>query len=85
MPFLFLKLTINGQFIITNDSSYNHFHNILKLCYKFSFHYKWSDAQLLLVNTVYTIASRVAERLKAEELRKLGTIRKVFQFHKMIA
>ena len=35
---------------------YNYFHNILRLfdVLQFSFHHKWNDARLLLINMVYT-------------------------------
>ena len=36
-------------------STYNHFHNILRLfdVLRFSFHHKWNDARLWLINMVY--------------------------------
>ena len=43
-----------------------------------------NDAQLLLINMVYTSCGQV-ERLKIEDLRKLGNIRKVSKLHGMIA
>ena len=53
---------------------------------KFSFHHKWNDAQTWYLWTWYIrIASRVAERLKTEDLRKLWNIGKVSKLHRMIA
>ena len=45
---------------------YNHGHNIYEnfWCFtKFSFHHKWNEAWLLVINWYIRVASRVAERL----------------------
>ena len=44
---------------------------------KFSFHHKWSDARFLLTKSYRGVASRVTERLKTLDLRKLEKIRLV--------
>ena len=48
---------------------------------RFSFHHKWNDAQLLLINMVYTSCLTSCQTT----LRKLGNIRKFSEPHRMIA
>ena len=65
----------------------NHFHDILRLfgCFnKFSFHHKWNDARLLLINMIYELSHDLPNNL-SHNLRKLGNIRKASKPHRMIA
>ena len=52
---------------------------------KFSFHHKWNGAWLLVKNWYIRIVSRVTERLKTWDVRKLRTIRKISKLHRIIA
>ena len=53
---------------LTKKAIYNHVYNIFRLFWwlcKFSFHNKWNEAWLLVINWYIPVTSRVAERLKA--------------------
>ena len=66
--------------------SYNQFHNILRLfdvLPNFSFTTSETIDDYYMVYT-RRAASRVAERLKTQDLRKLGKIRKVSKLHRMM-
>ena len=49
---------------------YNLGHSVLRLFLftKFSFHHKWNESWLLVINMIYTIASRVAKQLPSKHL-----------------
>ena len=51
---------------------------------KYSFQYKWNEAWLLIINWYIRVASRVVERLKTYDLRKLGNIRKISELHRIL-
>ena len=59
--------------------SCNHFHNILRL-----FDVLTKFVKRCAIITYIRVASRVAERLKIWDLRKLGNIRKVSKLQKLI-
>ena len=68
--------------------TYNNFHNILRLFNVLpNFLITTSEAMhdYYLKTRYIWVASQVAEKLKTEDLRKLGNIRKVSKLHKMIA
>ena len=67
--------------------SYNQFHNILRLfdvLPNFSFTTSETMGDYYLQIWYIRVASRVAKQLKTKDLRKLGRIRKVSKFHRMI-
>ena len=69
-------------------SSYNHFRNILRLfdvLPNFPFITSQTMCDYYLQTWYIRITSRVTERLKAKDLRKLGNTRKVSKLHRMIA
>ena len=74
---------------ISNMNIYNYVHNILR-------HFdRWANLlfttmqvkRSVIISNKYGIRvpSRVAERLKTYDLRKLGNIRKILRFHRIIA
>ena len=74
-PLRYYKVWINSSATLSCAclSTYNHFHNILRLWRftKFSFHHKWNDARLLLTNMLYTSCRRVPNELR---FRILGNL-----------
>ena len=68
--------------------TYNQFHNILRLLNvlpNFSYTAREAMGDYYLQTWYIPVASRVANRLKTKDLRKLGNIRKVSKPHRMIA
>ena len=66
----------------------NQFHNILRLfdvLANFVFTTSETVGHYYLETQFVRVASRVAERLKTQDLRKLGNIRKLSKLHGMIA
>ena len=69
------------------DKNYNQFHNILRLfdvLPNFPFITSETIGDYYLWTCYIRDASRVAERLKTYDLRKLGNIRKVSKFYRVI-
>ena len=71
-----------------NNKIYNHGHNIFRIFdvlpnFPFTTSEMMRDCYLQTRNI--RVASRVAERLKTLNLKKLGNIRKVSKLHRMIA
>ena len=65
----------------------NHFHNIMRLfdiLPNFPFAATETMRDYDLQTCYIRVASRVPERIKTEDLRKLGNIRKVSKLHRMI-
>ena len=70
----------NENKVLILSSTYNHFHNILRLFDALpNFRFTTSETvdDYYLCTWYIRVASRVAERLKTYDLRKLGNIRKV--------
>ena len=77
----------NFAMISKKKYSYNQFRNILRLfdvLPNFSFTTSETIDDYYMVYT-RRATSRVAERLKTQDLRKLGKIREVYKLHRMIA
>ena len=51
---------------------------------KFSFHHRWHEVWLLVINWYIRVAIRAVERLKTKSLRKLGNIWKISKLHSII-
>ena len=64
--------------------TYNQFYNMLRLCDVLT-NLTFTTSEKIGHYWYLRVDSRVAERLKAYDLRKLGNIRKVSKFHRMIA
>ena len=83
--------TRNGLMLmleLLKDLFYNQLHNILRLSnvlQNFPFTASEMMGDYYLQTWYIRAASRVAERLKSYDLRKLGNIRKVSKLHRMIA
>ena len=74
--------------MVIHQTTYNHFHNILRLFDVFtniSFTASERCAVITYKHSIMRVASRVVERLKTLDLWKLGNIRKVSKLHRMIA
>ena len=52
---------------------------------KFSFHQKWNETWLLVINRYVRVPSGIAKRLKNYHISKLGNIRKLSKLHIMNA
>ena len=52
---------------------------------KVSFHHKWNEKWLLIINSYIRVALRVAKQLKIYNLRKLGKTRRFSKLHRIIA
>ena len=51
---------------------------------KFSFHHKWNEAWLLVINWYIRVASRVAKLLKTSDLRKLGKFTTMSKLYRIV-
>ena len=82
------EIKLQTKNICHSMEGHNQFHNILRLLDvlpNFLFTTSETMGHYYLETQYVRVASQVAERLKTEDLRKLGNIRKLSKLHGMIA
>ena len=85
---IIIHLIFYIQYICVHVQAYNHFHNILSLfdvLPNFPFTTSETMRDYYLETWYIQVASRVVERLRIQDPRKLGNIRRVSKPHRMIA
>ena len=66
----------------------NHVDDILRVFLwlsKFSFHHKWKEEWLLVINWNIKVTTRSAKWLKTYDIMKLGNIRKISKLQRLIS